>query len=378
MRKEVAALLEAGHEVDVLCLTTRQARHPRHEQSGRLNIRRVPLVHRRASMATYIGLYCFSLLVFTTVLTARHLRRRYDLVQVNTMPDALVFCTWLVRLLGVPVLLDVHEPTPELWRTKYGDRHPLLYHLQRWVQRRAVRYARHVVTVTAALRTRLLEQTRPRTGITVVTNAAQLSFLDGLDPAPSGPPAGFRLVTHGAIEERYGHELVIRAVERLRGVIPGLGYDIIGSGAHEAALRALVAELNCADLVRFHGFLSFDELRARLQVAALGVVPMRRSPYSELIDTNKMYEFMLLGVPVLHARLPVIEAGFDAASILFFEPDDVDSLVSALRAAWQAPDTRATVAANGRARARALAWENVKGDYLAAVQLAATGKPLAT
>ncbi|MBI1178553.1 glycosyltransferase [bacterium] len=372
VRKEVAALLEAGHEVDVLCLQAAGKPRPPREYEGRLRIMRMPFEHHRASVVTYVGLYLFSVFMFAVRLTLYHRRRRYDLVQVNTMPDALVFCTLPLRLFRVPVLLDVHEPTPELWQTKYGSRLPVFYHLQLLIQNLAVGYASHVTTVSAALRTRLLERAKPRTGITVVPNVAQLSFCAGFDAAPSREAgAGLRLVTHGAIEERYGHELVIRCVHQLRREIPEISYDIIGSGAFEPQLRRLVKELDCAKYVRFHGFLSFDELRRRLRDASLGVVPMRRSPYSELIDTNKMYEFMLFGVPVLHSRLPVVEANFGPDEILFFEPDNVDSLCQAVRSAWQQPDRRAAVGRLGQQKARALAWEHVKGDYLNAIQIAA-------
>ena len=46
-----------------------------------------------------------------------HCRRRYRFVQVNTMPDFLVFAATIPKLLGAKVVLDLHEPAPELFST---------------------------------------------------------------------------------------------------------------------------------------------------------------------------------------------------------------------------------------------------------------------
>ena len=57
---------------------------------------------------------------------ALHLRRRFDLVQVNSVPDVLVFAALLPRLSGARVLQDLQEPLPEFFATKsgVGERHP--------------------------------------------------------------------------------------------------------------------------------------------------------------------------------------------------------------------------------------------------------------
>jgi hypothetical protein len=51
--------------------------------------------------------------------SALHLRHRYDLVQVNSLPDFLVFAALGPRLIGSPVLLDLHECMPEFFATKF-------------------------------------------------------------------------------------------------------------------------------------------------------------------------------------------------------------------------------------------------------------------
>ena len=48
-----------------------------------------------------------------------HRRERFALVQVHSLPDFLVFAALPLRLVGVPVLLDLHEAMPEFFRSRF-------------------------------------------------------------------------------------------------------------------------------------------------------------------------------------------------------------------------------------------------------------------
>ena len=334
-RKQVSALLQAGHEVEVVCL--RRAGQRAFERVDGARVHRLPLSHRRAGIARYLLEYGVSFALIGLTVTRLHLRQRFDVVQVSTMPDFLVFASLIPKLMGARVLLDLHEPTPELWLTKYGERQRFLYRLQRGLEQRAIAYADRAITVTLALQQRFIERGADAEKLGVVPNVS-----DDRVFAPAGPPdcnwgGELRLISHGAIEERYGHELMIRAVARLRGEIPGIRLDIAGSGDAEESLRRLAAELGVSDRVAFLGFLDFDILLAKLRAAHIGIIAMRRSPYSELVDTNKMYEYISLKKPVVASRLPALEANFDERALTYFEPGDADDLARALRELYHAP-----------------------------------------
>ena len=51
-----------------------------------------------------------------------HRRHRFGLVQVHSLPDFLVFAALPLRLVGVPVLLDLHEAMPEFFVTRFPAR----------------------------------------------------------------------------------------------------------------------------------------------------------------------------------------------------------------------------------------------------------------
>src|SRR5690242_17120509 len=81
LRREVEALLADGFEVDVICM--RGPGEPKATREGNLTVRRLPLSHKRAGIARYLFEYMTFLVIAGLMVTALHLRRRYDVVQVN-------------------------------------------------------------------------------------------------------------------------------------------------------------------------------------------------------------------------------------------------------------------------------------------------------
>src|SRR4051812_20189329 len=89
VRREAEALAAAGHEVDIICLR-RSGEAPRELVNG-VNVIRLPLEHRRGSFGRYAFEYGASIGMAFLALLGRSWNRRYDIVQVNTIPDFLVF-----------------------------------------------------------------------------------------------------------------------------------------------------------------------------------------------------------------------------------------------------------------------------------------------
>ena len=104
--------------MDFLCLG--DDKEPKREKAGGLDVRRLPIEHRRGGKFSYAYQYSAFILACTWILAVRSLRRRYALVYVNNMPDVLVFCSLIPKLLGAKVILDQHDPMPELMTTIFG------------------------------------------------------------------------------------------------------------------------------------------------------------------------------------------------------------------------------------------------------------------
>lgn len=363
VQREVIALREAGHDVDVISLS-KDGRPSREDYRG-ARVFRLPLTHKRGGALRYVFEYGMSFLAMSVMVSWMHLRRRYDVVQVNTMPDWLVFAAWFPRLLGAKVVLHLHEPTPELWQTlREADHLDRLGRLQAWLARRAIRFADRSITVTQTLRRRFAERGSDISDMLVLPNVCREDFAAQAPDLPPRKDGTFRIIQHGLMAQRYGHTLAVRAVHRLLPEMPDLHMDILGSGEAEPEVKALVAELGLQDHVHVLGYVSFEELMRRLVLADVGMVTMLRSPYSELIDTCKMYEYIALRKPLIVPRLPAIEDNFDDSCMMLFEPGNVEDFSRCVKAMRNDPAKRRELAENAHRRYESLKWSRTKLDYL--------------
>lgn len=348
VRREAEALRACGFEVHVICL--RGPAQARHETIAGVTVWRLPLTHQRRGILRYLLEYNVFLVLAATALLRLQRRSVLRAVQVNTMPDYLVFATLPLRLFGTKVVLHVHEPMPELFGTLFSRwYHRPLIGVVELAQRVSLAYADHALTVTSLMRESLASRGVPREKVTVIVNAPD-ERLVAIGQRPEivarardmrralGASGAQRLVCHGTIEHRYGIDLVVRAVARLVGDFPRLQFHLMGSGDYVDEVLALAERLGVGSNVRYLGFVPLDLMVAELLAADLAVVPMRRNPYSNLVHTNKMFEYLAFERPVIASRLDAVLAYFPPDSLLYFEPDDDADLAERLRYGLTHPD----------------------------------------
>ena len=83
--------------------------------------------HQGAGLGVYLREYVSFLVRAMFAAVRLHRRERFALVQVHSLPDFLVFAALPLRLVGVPVLLDLHEAMPEFFRSRFpGASNPIV------------------------------------------------------------------------------------------------------------------------------------------------------------------------------------------------------------------------------------------------------------
>src|ERR1035437_5907313 len=150
-RRAVDALLAEGAKVELICLGGEGA--PRREVLGGLDVFRIPLKRLRKGKLEYVYQYTTFILISTAIFALRSLTRRYDLVYVHNMPDVLVVSALVPKALGARVVLDLHDPMPELMMTIFnlaGDSRSV--RLIRRVEKWSIARADSVLTVNLAMK----------------------------------------------------------------------------------------------------------------------------------------------------------------------------------------------------------------------------------
>src|SRR2546426_11672412 len=118
VRRKAEALVAAGYSVDVLALRSSPTRKT-YTLNG-VNVYTVSLGKKRGSLARYVFEY-FAFFLWALVRVPLQMRRRrYAVIDVNTLPDFLIFASIFARWKGAKLILDMHEITPEFYVSKYG------------------------------------------------------------------------------------------------------------------------------------------------------------------------------------------------------------------------------------------------------------------
>jgi glycosyltransferase involved in cell wall biosynthesis len=314
-----------------------------------------------------VGEYAAFFALSASLVTALHLRRRYRLIQVHSLPDVLVFAAAVPRMLGARVLLDLQECMPEFFATKFGvgGAHPLVRLIGR-LEQLSIRFADAVITPTAQMRDVFIGRGAAPDRIVVVMDGADEQTFHPVDvPRRDADSDGtFTLISHGTVEEHYGLDTVIEAVALLRDELPGLRLQVYGDGSDLDRLHGLAARLGVADRVHFSdGFVPIGDLVAAIARADAGIVALRRDPFRDVSLAGKMFDFIAMGKPVLSSRTRSVEETFGASCVELFESGDAGDLARALRVLYRDPQRRADLAARARAVAAEYQWSRQREIY---------------
>jgi len=369
VRREVEALTEAGHEVDVISL--RREGQKGRERIGSVRAYRPPLHHRREGAVLYVLEHLAFMIMATLLAGFLHLRRRYDMVQAHTIPDTVVFASIIPKLFGARVMLDLHECMPEFFSTKFGTslRHPGV-RLMAAIEQLAIRYADHVITCTEQMKEKFVERGAPADKIDVILNAADETIFDpAAHPPAAREPGRFTLVCHGSVEERYGHDTLITAVAALRERIPELRLQVFGDGSYLDDAEALVAELGLEDRVWFaREYVPMPQLLDALAHADAGVVAMKRDAFRDLTQCNKMFDLIAMRRPAIISRTQSVEAYFDEDSFVWFTADDPDDLARAIVRLYEEPELGDRLAVHAAEVNEPYRWPRQREIYLRAAE----------
>ena len=201
-----------------MVLGLRRPELPAEEVLDGVHVRRLAVQrHQGAGLGTYLREYLSFLVRSGWAAVKLHRRHRFGLVQIHSLPDFLVFAALPLRLVGVPVLLDLHEAMPEFFVTRFPrSANPLSHRLLLLQERLSIAFATHVLTVNEAFGDRLLGLGLSPDKLSIVINSPSLErFDEAAQPRRAFREDGaLRLIYTGALTPTYELDVTIRAVAR--------------------------------------------------------------------------------------------------------------------------------------------------------------------
>jgi len=293
--KEARSLASAGYRVRLIGCRYEVARTQRRLEQG-IDVVEIPL-GTRAGRVSFFGRGVTLVRVWMAVLGTR--ARAYHAHNVHVGPAA-----WAASALrGAGLVYDAHELYGE--STGQGVLNRVSGRLARSVERFVVRRSGAVITTNRSRADRL----RERYGLDHVSVLANVPMrVEQVIPLNPGYPADAPVVLYqgGVYARSRAFREVIAAVALLE-----VHLAIIGFGREEdlKLIRRWSAEDGVTAKVHLLPPRPFDELVRTAAAASVGLVPVKADNLSNFLgDTNKLFEYLMAGLPVAASDLPEIRA----------------------------------------------------------------------
>jgi glycosyltransferase involved in cell wall biosynthesis len=352
-RRAADALLKAGMTVDLICLGDEKA--PKRETKDGLDIFRIPVTNRRGGKLSYAYQYSAFILVSGVILAMRSLRRRYEMIYVHNMPDILVLTALVPKMLGAKVILDLHDPMPELMTTIFGlDKSSLSVRFISALEKWSMARADLVLTVNVACKRIFASRSCRPEKIGVVMNAPDETIFPLRPPSTQelgsdAPAKPFVIMYHGSLVERNGLDLAVDALAKVRETVPAAQLRIYGRKTpFLEQVMETARQKGLQDQVQYLGPRRLEDLVGEIENCDVGVVPNQRNAFTEINTPTRIFEYLALGKPVIAPRAAGILDYFDDASLLFFELGSAEDLARKIEYAFSHRAEAGELAARGQ------------------------------
>lgn len=367
VRRKAEALVAAGYEVMVFAL-----RGPSDQNTYMLQgveVHTFSLGKKRGSLLRYALEYLAFLMWSLVCVTAYMRKRRFAFVDINTLPDFLVFCALPARCMGAAVILDMHEISPEFYMSKYGVSErsaPVL--LLKFIEKISFSFADRVITINDPIRDLLCRRGLAKSKCTVIMNSADEKRYAPPEMSDSGEipadPETFVMMYHGTLTHIYGLDIAVEALGMVSDQMPKAQFWILGTGPDANLLQGLARKLGIASKVRLVGRIAQDEIPAWLNRCDVGVLPLRSDVFMEYASPNKLSEFIVMGKAVIIARLTAIHTCFSEDALAYFEPNNPADLAKQMVRLYVDSALRAKLAIRAREEYAPIRWSVMKKRYL--------------
>lgn len=385
VEKEAAALMEAGHEVHLL-LEGGGGRPREDDWQGLRLLRGVEMGRARETYYRYTFNFTFRDALWRRAIEDFVTGRGIEVLHVHDLPLVGEALRAGLRF-GIPVVADLHENFPaglQAWYTSRLKR-ATIYRYARWA-----RYEREVLGRVDAVIAVIEESKRRLEGlgiaaekIFVVPNTERRTWEQaGVDPVIlERYRDDFVLAYVGKFSAHRGLDVIVRAMPEIRRAAPRAKLLLVGdrNRPYMRCLRRLIERSGAAEAVELTGWQPFERIWSYIAASDVCIVPHQRNPHTDTTIPHKIFQYMLLGKPVIVSDCPPLARVItDAGAGLVFRHDSPSEFAARVLQLRADADLRARMSTAGREAARGrYSWEETSGELLRLYGMLESGGRLA-
>lgn len=360
-------LTEQNFQVEIICL--RYKHQSKFEIVNGVKVHRIMQVFPQNKILSYIFysmIFTLNAFIKCTILTAG--KNKPDFIHVHNMPDYLVFTTLIPRMRKVPVILDMHDLTVELFKEKWSERKfNKVKFLLKFVEKLSCDYVDHIIAVTKECVDILVNRGIDPSKISLIMNSADESVFCW-DGAESSVDKKFhhKIVYHGTIAKRFGLHYFIQAMPEIVKIFPELEFHLYGvlNGDYAVELQDMIANLNLTNNVIFKNPIPYNEVNEMFKSYDLGVVTYELTEYMNLALPTKACEYASSGLPFIISELISVKTLFRRESVIYIDPKDPRMISDKVITFYQNPELGLKLSQNAFEDVSKISWSKMKQRYL--------------
>lgn len=339
VEREARDLIRDGH--NLYLMARRGPNQPAVEVVDGVNVIRVPLPfqHKKA-IADFIYFFFQRYLVFFSIIRACR-RHKIDALHVHDLPYAIA--TVLAgKLLNIDVVFDMHEYYTVMLEMsfeaiayrKFKFFAFILLSILKAEEKIATRWSKKIIVVADEHIQRIISLGISPENIVVVTNTEDIDHFSGFDIDESLAleySDDFILLYVGGFSPHRGLDTAIKAMPAVLKKIPNAKLMLVGDGCTMGELKQLTEKMGLENEVIFVGFQPFAKLPSYIKMCDIGLIPHISTPHIETTMPNKIFQFMMLGKPVIVSSVrPMKRVVDDARCGSVFDVSDENSLANTI------------------------------------------------
>lgn len=329
VRREAEALSSSKIEVNIICLRN-ENQSVNEKVSENIYAYRIQRVEDDDGILKYIfySLKFLFLAFFYAIKLSKE--KKFDLIQVHNLPDYLVFSSLYYKIKHIPIVLDLHDLTPELFKSKWKNKNRLFYKLSKVVERLSCKYANHIITTSIGFKSQLIKRGIEEDKISIILNSPSKLIKRTRIRNFNKIESSLKLIYHGTLAHRFGLHCVVEAMPIVLQKFPDSIFHMFGGGDTQYIkyLNELILKKGLSSNIKIFKSLPQDEIIDKIQEYDIGVVPYLEDEFMQLALSTKSFEYAKLFIPIVASSLNPMLNYFDNESVIFFQPGNIIDLAN--------------------------------------------------
>jgi len=247
--------------------------------------------------------------------------------------------------------------------------------LLQMLEKLSLRFADAALTVNEACRKIFVSRSCAPEKMTVVMNSPDeeiFRFQEASIPAVVQPDVSkpFIVMYHGSLVERHGLDLAVQALIKVRNSVPSAELRIFGHSTPflEQVLQSVNGLGPNKEAIRYLGPKNLEQIAFEISQCDVGVIPNRKSIFTQLNTPTRIFEFLSQGKPVVVPRTSGILDYFGAEELVLFELGDAEDLAAKIEYVFWHRAKLALMVERAQGVYQAHKWSTERTHFLSLVE----------